>query len=1138
MNHQYLPLFLAFCFFFISHSQTSSNTSSQHHCLPDQSAHLLQLRQEFVEKRMYTEYPDYYYYYYYHYHDFPDYYNGSYPKMKSWKAATDCCSWDGVTCDSQNGEVIGLDLSNSWLYGPLNSNSTLFSFRHLQKLNLALNNFTFSTIPSEFGQLVRLTHLNLSCSFLQGRIPSEISWLSNLVSLDLSFNYFEYFVGGDYYEKLLDLRRIDLEALVQNMTYLRELHLDNVNISSSLLQSLANLSSLTSLSLSWCYLQGEFPSDIFLFPKIQAIDLSYNPKLVGFLPKFQSRSSLKELRLFGTNIFGELPSSISNLKSLNYLDLGSSNFSGAIPPSIGNLSQLIHLSLSYNNFHGQLPSTLGNLKSLNYLNLDSSNFSGAFPPFIGNLSQLTYLSLSYNNFHGQLPSTLENLKFLKYLDLDSSNFSGEIPTFIGNLSQLTYLSLSYNNFHGQLPSTLGNLAKLTSLELDNILYSQEVPSFLGNLTQLEFLSLSENNFSCGFPIWLTNNTKLHSIHFMGSQLKGPIPSEICRLPNLSYLDLSYNSLTKTIPSALFTTPSLSTLNLDYNQLTGPLKFQNISTSPLKVLSLGENKSNESIPRSIANFSKLQELNLFSVNLKGKVELDIFFELKKLQYLDLSGNKVMVSKTNIPSTIPKFSYLILSSCDLLEFPKFLEAQNELQFLDLSNNKIEGKLPKWFWNVGKETLGFLNLSFNLLSKFEHPPVVLPWKTLYLLDLSSNMLQESFPIPPLSTNFFFASKNNFTGSIPPMICKMRALEVLDVSNNKLIGQIPQCLLNSSNSIVLSMRNNYFQGNLPETFINGCSLRTLDLNHNQIEGKIPRSLVKCQMLEVLNLGNNKLNDAFPFWLESLPELRILVLRANGFQGPIWDPHVNFGLSKLHVIDLSHNNFSGKLPSEFFQNWSAISRVTSYDKSESRYMGNASNYYTDSLTIVNKGVELELVKILTIFTAIDLSDNKFFGEIPDSVGNLEGLIVLNLSCNKFMSHIPSSLGNIIALESLDLSQNSLFGEIPQQLTSLTFLEYLNLSQNQLFGQIPQGGQFLTFQSSSFEGNFDLCGFQLSKKCGNNGIPTSEMIQESSLGEGFCWKVVVIGYTCGLVIGFLTGHVVTSRRTDWLMRNFGVNLRR
>uniref|UniRef100_A0A7N2LA88 Uncharacterized protein n=1 Tax=Quercus lobata TaxID=97700 RepID=A0A7N2LA88_QUELO len=197
--------------------------------------------------------------------------------------------------------------------------------------------------------------------------------------------------------------------------------------------------------------------------------------------------------------------------------------------------------------------------------------------------------------------------------------------------------------------------------------------------------------------------------------------------------------------------------------------------------------------------------------------------------------------------------------------------------------------------------------------------------------------------------------------------------------------------------------------------------------------------------------------------------------------------------------------------------------------MGDDFNYYKDSMTIVSKGVELELVKILIIFTAIDLSNNRFYAEIPDSVGNLKALIVLNLSSNNFIGHIPSSLGNLIELEFLDLSQNSLVDEIPRQLTSLTFLEYLkNLSQNQLIGPIPQGEQFSTFQSFSFEGNLGLCGFQLSKKCGNNEIPTSEMRHESSLGEGFCWKVVVIGYTCGLAIGLVTGHAIITR-THWLV---------
>ena len=98
----FLPFFLASFLFFISHSQTTSNTSSQHRCLPDQRSALLQLRQEFVEDMTDSE----------------NYGVSSYSKIKSWKADTDCCSWDGVVCNAENGHVTDLDLSNSGLCGP------------------------------------------------------------------------------------------------------------------------------------------------------------------------------------------------------------------------------------------------------------------------------------------------------------------------------------------------------------------------------------------------------------------------------------------------------------------------------------------------------------------------------------------------------------------------------------------------------------------------------------------------------------------------------------------------------------------------------------------------------------------------------------------------------------------------------------------------------------------------------------------------------------------------------------------------------------------------------------------------------------------------------------------------------------
>ncbi|XVE80507.1 hypothetical protein DITRI_Ditri14bG0145500 [Diplodiscus trichospermus] len=113
----------------------------------------------------------------------------SYPKTNLWKEDIDCCEWDGVTCDNDKGQVIGLDLSCSWLHGTIPSNSSLFLLPHLQKLNLAFNDFNYSKISSEFGRFASLVYLNLSNAKFAGAIPSELSQLSKLVSLDLSGNY-------------------------------------------------------------------------------------------------------------------------------------------------------------------------------------------------------------------------------------------------------------------------------------------------------------------------------------------------------------------------------------------------------------------------------------------------------------------------------------------------------------------------------------------------------------------------------------------------------------------------------------------------------------------------------------------------------------------------------------------------------------------------------------------------------------------------------------------------------------------------------------------------------------------------------------------------------------------------------------
>ncbi|MCI28841.1 verticillium wilt disease resistance protein, partial [Trifolium medium] len=105
-------------------------------------------------------------------------------KLKLWNQSIACCNWSGVTCDGE-GQVIGLDLSGEYISGGFDNTSSLFSLQHLQKLNLADNNFK-SLIPSGFNKLMMLNYLNLSNANFVGQIPIEISQLTKLVTLDIS----------------------------------------------------------------------------------------------------------------------------------------------------------------------------------------------------------------------------------------------------------------------------------------------------------------------------------------------------------------------------------------------------------------------------------------------------------------------------------------------------------------------------------------------------------------------------------------------------------------------------------------------------------------------------------------------------------------------------------------------------------------------------------------------------------------------------------------------------------------------------------------------------------------------------------------------------------------------------------------
>ncbi|KAJ6889858.1 hypothetical protein NC651_023577 [Populus alba x Populus x berolinensis] len=439
-----------------------STISSPHFCAHDQSLSLLQFKESFSINSSAS-------------------WNCQHPKTESWKEGTDCCLWDGVSCDLKTGHVTGLDLACSMLYGTLHSSSTLFSLHHLRMLDLSDNDFQSSHISSRFGQFSNLTHLNLNFSGFAGQVPSEISHLSKLVSLDLSINYFP------------SLEPISFDKLVRNLTKLRDLTLGYVNMSLVAPNSLTNLSSsLSSLSLQDCGLQGKFPGNIFLLPNLESLDLSYNEGLIGSFPS----SNLSNISEFQHD-------------SLTYLDLSNNHLHGPIPSLVFKQENLTTLILASNSkLTGEISSSICKLRFLRVLDLSNNNFSGFMPLCLGNFSNmLLVLHLGMNNLQGTIPSTFSNDNSLEYLNLNGNELEGKISLYIINCTMLEFLHLGNNKIEDIFPCFLETLPQLEILVLKSNKLQGFVkgPTTYNSFSKLWIFDISTNNFSRPLPTGYFNN---------------------------------------------------------------------------------------------------------------------------------------------------------------------------------------------------------------------------------------------------------------------------------------------------------------------------------------------------------------------------------------------------------------------------------------------------------------------------------------------------------------------------------------------------------------------------------------------------------------------------------------------------------
>nr|XP_043632530.1 receptor-like protein Cf-9 isoform X2 [Erigeron canadensis] len=704
--------------------------------------------------------------------------------------------------------------------------------------------------------------------------------------------------------------------------------------------------------------------------------------------------------------------------------------------------------------------------------------------------------------------------------IDCCNWNG--VTCDDSTGDVIRLDLGCGMLRGTVHSntSLFHLSRLQGLDLgfnDIKLEPRAFTNMLQNYSNLEDLWLTNINIGLALPTYTNFSSSLKQLDLSSTGLHGKLPVNLFDFLNVEELILSMN-----------------------NNLTGPLPKVNTSTSnPLVSLDLSSTSLSGKIPESIGYLNSLMYLDLSDCGLTGSLPKSLV-NLRNLSFLYLSSNMLSGTLPSSLFTLPSLKYIRLRNNMFIgNIPVELFSLQSIKGLSLGNNQLSGQTDVLGHRPISQTFRQLtNLTYIDLSSNHFRG---DWDLDILLSSLTNLEELHLSLSGLSV-----SSNNAKHYVNPKFkllslssCKlnvfpeslqaMKNLKTLDLSNNDIHGHIPEWIgeMGGNSLLILDLSNNSISGTIPNVFNNYAKLEGFIVNENQLEGEVPSSLSNCQKLRIIDLGKNHLNDTFPGWLGSLPDLQALVLDSNSFHGRIATFFtIEFPFPSLRVLVLSHNEFEGELPLEYLQSFNAMKNVVK-NNTKPEYLLVGRVYY--SIVIAMKGVEQDFPYLLVEYTIIDLSNNNFESEIPDIIGNLNSLKVLNLSHNSLTGQIPRALGKLSEIESLDLSWNQLTGEIPQSLADLTFLSSLNLSQNLLMGRIPQGNQFSTFQGDSFGGNPKLCGPPLPSKC---EVPRQPQVEgdgdDVDQDGGLPWKVVMLGYGCGTLVGLVLGYLMLSTgRPRW-----------
>ncbi len=235
------------------------------------------------------------------------------------------------------------------------------------------------------------------------------------------------------------------------------------------------------------------------------------------------------------------------------------------------------------------------------------------------------------------------------------------------------------------------------------------------------------------------------------------------------------------------------------------------------------------------------------------------------------------------------------------------------------------------------------------------------------------------------------------------------------------------------------------------------LYLNDNNLSGELPAELETLSDLRVLDLSGNQLTGSIPSeWADGLDVLLRLNLSDNELSGAI---PAGLGNHHLDTLNISYNQLDGEIPPELGNlvnlkelnlSHNELSGAISYQLSSFADLAGCETLGEARLTqpIVDYLKDMGYAGTLARLETLDLSDNKLSGAIPAMLCSLADLRVLNLSDNRLSGTIPAELGKLTEMRTLRLDGQSPYnqrGEPPPSDTS----DYDTQQKWWLHGPIP-----------------------------------------------------------------------------------------